>query len=357
MYFRDIIGQDEAIRKLRSAIDNNKLPHALLISGPEGTGGLALAYAAAQYILCQHKHDGEPCGECPECKQAAKLGHPDLHWVYPVLNRNKGGGKEASISEDFLPEWRESFLKNHYLTLAEWNNCISSDENKQPKIFVSEASNVIKTLSTKPFESDFRIMILWLPEKMNEDAANKLLKIIEEPYDKTFFLLVSVDPEQIIGTILSRVQRLQLAPIDSSGNFVQPGIQMPDRDDRDFFFEKFCAMMRLSYAKNLYGMRSWADEMSALGRERAKNYLQYAQVLIRENYILNLRQPELNYMNQDEETFSQKFSRFVNAHNVDGIMHELEVAETDIIQNVNSKMVFFDLSLKLIMLLKAGSQA
>ena len=355
MFFKDIIGQDEAVRRLRDAIDKNKMPHALLITGPEGTGGLPLAHAAAQYILCQHRHDGEPCGECPECLQAHKLGHPDLHWVYPLINRG-GSGKDASVSDDLLNDWRTTYMANPYLTLQQWIKAQASDENKQAHIFVSESASIIRTLSTKPYESDYRIMIIWLPEKLNEDAANKLLKIIEEPYEKTYFLLVSNDPEHIIGTIQSRVQRLQLAPVDGRGNFVQPGIIQPDEEDRQFFFEKFCAMMRLSYARRLYEMKAWSDEMGALKRERAKAYLQYAQVLIRENYVLNLRQPELNYMKPDEAEFSQRFSRFVNARNVEGIMHELEVAENDITQNVSGKMVFFDISLKLIMLLKAGSQ-
>ncbi len=355
MFFKDIVGQDSAVQKLRDAIDNNRLPHALMITGPEGTCGLALAWAAAQYILCQHKHDGEACGVCPECIQASKLGHPDLHWVYPLINKG-GSGKDASTSEDFLPEWREAISQNPYINLSQWIKAQGSDENKQAHIFVSEAGNIIKTLSTKPYESDYRILILWMPEKLNEDAANKLLKIIEEPYEKTYFLLVSHNPDQIIGTIQSRVQRLQLAPIDYLGNFVQPGIQIPDEEDRLYFFEKFCSMMRLSYARKLYDMKKWSEEMSGLGRERQKSFLQYAQNLIRENYVMNLHQPELNYMKPDEEAFSSRFSRFVNAKNVEGIMHELEVAETDVTQNVSSKMIFFDLSLKLIMLLKAGSQ-
>lgn len=355
MKFSEIVGQESAVLKLRSAIDNNKLPHALLITGPVGTGGLPLAHAAAQYILCQHRHDGEACGTCPECIQVQKLGHPDLHWVYPLINKG-GSGKEASVSEDYMAEWRKAYLENPYITLPQWIREIGSDENKQVHIFVSEADSIIHTLSTKPYESDYRIMIIWLPEKINEDAANKLLKIIEEPYDKTFFLLVSNDPDHIIGTIQSRVQQLKLAPFDGQNNFVQPGIQVPTEEDRLYFFEKFCSMMRLSYARKLFEMKAWSDEMGALKREKAKSYLQYAQVLIRENYIMNLRQPELNYMHADEETFSTKFSRFVNSKNVEGIMHELEVAENDIAQNVSGKMVFFDLSLKLIMLLKAGSQ-
>lgn len=356
MRFSDITGQESAANRLRSAIDRNKLPHALLITGPEGTGGLPLAHAAGQYILCQHRTNGEPCGKCPECLQAQKLGHPDLHWVFPIVNRG-GSGKDASVSDDFLAEWRTAYGQNPYLTLQQWLKEAISDENKQAHIFVSEAASIIHTLSTKPYESDYRIMIIWLPEKMNEDAANKLLKIIEEPYEKTYFFLVSNNPDQIIGTIQSRVQTLQLAPVDGHNNFVQPGIQVPDEEDRQFFFEKFCAMMRLSYSRKLYEMKAWSDEMGTLKREKAKSYFQYSQNLIRENYILNLRQPELNYMHEDEEAFSQKFSRFVNSRNVEGIMHELEVAENDISQNVNSKMVFFDLSLKLIMLLKLGNQA
>jgi len=352
MYFKDIIGQENAVESLRNAIDNNRLPHALLICGQEGTEGLALAHTAAQYIICQHKHDGEPCGVCPECLQVKKCAHPDLHWVYPIVNK-AGSGKDASVSEDYISDWKESYLQNPNLSMKQWVRSIVSDENKQPKIFVSEAGALIKALSTRPYESDFRIVILWLPEKMNEDTANKLLKIIEEPYDKTHFLLVSHDPDHIIGTIQSRVQRLTLAP-PTHEQLKQ--MQNEDADeDTAFFFEKFCAMMRLSYCKKLYDMKAWSDEMAGIGRERQKNYFQYAQRLIRENYIMNLRQPELNYMSDEEEQFSTKFSRFVNSRNVEGIMEELSQAEIDITQNGNAKMIFFDLSLKLIMLLKLGN--
>ncbi len=357
MQFKDIIGQDAAVAKLRAAIDRNKLPHALLITGPAGTAGLPLAHAAAQYIICQHKHDGEPCGECPECIQAQKIGHPDLHWVYPVINKNTGD-KDPSISDDYLPQWREEYGKNPNLTLPQWVRAMTSakENNKQPQIFVSEASAIINTLSTKPYESDYRVMIIWLPELFSEKTANKLLKIIEEPYEKTFFLLVSNEPDNIIGTIQSRVQRLQLAPIDGQGNFVQPGVKVPDETDREKFLDLFIRMMRLSYMRNLSGMREWSLEMAKLKREQAKNFLQYAQTMIRENYIMNLREPALNYMKDDEKAFSERFSPYVNMRNVEGIMHELELAENDIGQNASAKMVFFDLSLKLIMLLKAGNQ-
>lgn len=376
--FDNIIGQKEYIASLRTAIDNNRLPHALLISGNEGTGGLALAYAAAQYLICPHRHDGDACGQCPQCLQLGKLQHPDVHFVFPVVR--KKNQKEAPISLDYMSEWRKAFLNNHYLTLNEWT-ATSGEENKQAGIFVAEANNIIKTLSVKPFESDYRVMIIWLPEKMNEETANKLLKIIEEPNDMTHFFLVSQEPERIIGTIQSRVQRINLPPIAdvdiqqalvsrfdcpqdkaidyarmSHGSYVEALKLLNDDEERSFYFTKFCEMMRLSYAKKLFDMKEWSEEMSGIGRERQKAYLQYAQQMIRENFIMNFNTPSLNYLNENERTFSSRFHAFVNHNNVTGIMDELALAEKDIMQNVNAKMVFFDLSLKLIMLLKSANK-
>lgn len=376
--FDNIIGQKEYIASLRTAIDNNRLPHALLISGNEGSGSLALAYAAAQYLICPHRHDGDACGQCPQCLQLGKLQHPDLHFVFPVVR--KKNQKEAPISLDYMSEWRNAFLNNHYLTLNEWTTT-SGEENKQAGIFVAEANNIIKTLSVKPFESDYRVMIIWLPEKMNEETANKLLKIIEEPNDMTHFFLVSQEPERIIGTIQSRVQRINLPPIAdvdiqqalvsrfncpqdkaidyarmSHGSYVEALKLLNDDEERSFYFTKFCEMMRLSYAKKLFDMKEWSEELSGIGRERQKAYLQYAQQMIRENFIMNFNTPSLNYLNESERTFSSRFHAFVNHNNVAGIMDELALAEKDIMQNVNAKMVFFDLSLKLIMLLKSANK-
>ena len=376
--FDNIIGQKEYIASLRTAIDNNRLPHALLISGNEGSGSLALAYAAAQYLICPHRHDGDACGQCPQCLQLGKLQHPDVHFVFPVVR--KKNQKEAPISLDYMSEWRNAFLNNHYLTLNEWTTT-SGEENKQAGIFVAEANNIIKTLSVKPFESDYRVMIIWLPEKMNEETANKLLKIIEEPNDMTHFFFVSQEPERIIGTIQSRVQRINLPPIAdvdiqqalvsrfdcpqdkaidyarmSHGSYVEALKLLNDDEERSFYFTKFCEMMRLSYAKKLFDMKEWSEELSGIGRERQKAYLQYAQQMIRENFIMNFNTPSLNYLNESERTFSSRFHAFVNHNNVAGIMDELALAEKDIMQNVNAKMVFFDLSLKLIMLLKSANK-
>ena len=357
------------------AIDNDRLPHALLISGSEGTGGLAMAFAMAQYLICPEKHDGEACGTCPQCVQLGKLQHPDVHFVFPVVKKE---GKDT-ISIDYMAEWRDAFLNNQYLTLNEWVMA-SSAENKQAQIFVAESNHIVKELSTKPFESDYRVMIIWLPEKMREDAANKLLKIIEEPFEKTHIIMVSEEPEHIIGTIQSRVQRISLPPIAdtdieqalisnfgcshedakdyarmSHGSYVAALKLMNDDEERKYFFTKFCEMMRLSYAKRLFDMKDWSVELSGIGRERQKAFLQYSQQMIRENFIMNFNTPELNYISEGEREFSSRFHAFVNHNNVVGIMDELASAEKDIMQNVNAKMVFFDLSLKLIMLLKSAN--
>ena len=350
MLFKDITGQQAAAQQLRDAIDNNRMPHALLISGREGSGALTLALTAAQYILCEnHTADGEPCERCPHCLQIHKLQHPDLHFAFPVVNRKGQSGDDSAVSLDYIAEWRDILLRRPDITYTDWVKFIS-DEGKNAQIYKAEASSIIRILSTKPYESDKRVMIIWLPEKINETASNKLLKIIEEPYPKTFFLLVSNDPDRVLGTILSRCQRLNIPPLDPC--WMQPHIEP---DERQYFFDKFCAMMRLSYMRRIFDMRDWSVEMAGLGRQRQQDFLQYAQSMIRENFILNVSMPEgqsVNYMDDQEAQFSSRFHLYVNHRNVEGIMNELAQAEKDIAQNGAAKIIFFDLSLKLIMLLK-----
>ena len=350
MLFKDITGQQAAAQQLRDAIDHDRMPHALLISGREGSGALTLALTAAQYILCEnHTPDGEPCERCPHCLQIHKLQHPDLHFAFPVVNRKGQSGDDSAVSLDYIAEWRDILLRRPDITYTDWVKFIS-DEGKNAQIYKAEASSIIRILSTKPYESDKRVMIIWLPEKINETASNKLLKIIEEPYPKTFFLLVSNDPDRVLGTILSRCQRLNIPPLDPC--WMQPRIEP---DERQYFFDKFCAMMRLSYMRRIFDMRDWSVEMAGLGRQRQQDFLQYAQSMIRENFILNVSMPEgqsVNYMDDQEAQFSSRFHLYVNHRNVEGIMNELAQAEKDIAQNGAAKIIFFDLSLKLIMLLK-----
>jgi len=348
--FKDIQGQETAAQQLREAIDNDRMPHALMIIGREGSGALSLALAAAQYLLCEtHTPEGEPCEQCPHCLQVHRLQHPDLHFVFPVVNRKGQSGEDSATSEDYMDEWRDMLLRHPDMTYTEWVKYIS-DEGKNAQIFKNEATNIVRILSTKPMESDNRVMIIWLPEKINETASNKLLKIIEEPYPRTFFLLVTNNPDRVLGTIQSRCQRLNLQTLDPA--WMKPRIE---EEERQYFFEKFCAMMRLSYMRRLYDMRDWSQEMASLGRQRQQDFLQYAQSMIRENFILNANTPGLNYMEEDEAQFSTRFHLYVNHRNVEGIMNELALAEKDIQGNGSAKIIFFDLSLKLIMLLKNGN--
>jgi DNA polymerase-3 subunit delta' len=277
------------------------------------------------------------------------LQHPDLHFAFPVVNRKGQSGDDSAVSLDYIAEWRDILLRRPDITYTDWVKFIS-DDGKNAQIYKAEASSIIRILSTKPYESDKRVMIIWLPEKINETASNKLLKIIEEPYPKTFFLLVSNDPDRVLGTILSRCQRLNIPPLDPC--WMQPRIEP---DERQYFFDKFCAMMRLSYMRRIFDMRDWSVEMAGLGRQRQQDFLQYAQSMIRENFILNVSMPEgqsVNYMDDQEAQFSSRFHLYVNHRNVEGIMNELAQAEKDIAQNGAAKIIFFDLSLKLIMLLK-----
>lgn len=360
MFFSDCTGQHLAAQRIRRAIDDDRMPHALMLCGREGSGALRLALATAQYILCTHRTpEGEPCGECLACRQAQKMAHPDLHFVFPVVNRSGQSGDNSAISDEYLDDWREQMEADPDVTYSNWVKRISQ-EGKTAQIYVNEATQIIRKLSMKPYESDYRVMIIWLPERINEKASNKLLKIIEEPYEKTHFLLVSNEPDHVLGTIQSRCQRINLAPIDP--NWLQP---QPDADDRELFLDLFRKMMRFSYARKLFDMRQWSLDISELGRERQQSFLQYAQAQIRENYLLNYvdayptvdGQPmaEASYLQADEAEFATRFHLFVNHRNVEGIMKELEQAERDIAQNGLAKIVFFDLSLKLIMLLKNGN--
>ena len=343
--------QPDAARLLREAIDNNRMPHALLITGREGSGALPLALETAQYILCEHHTpDGLACGQCPHCLQVKRLQHPDLHFAFPVVNRKGQTSDDSAVSTDYIAEWRDLLLPDGDLTYSQWVKYIS-EEGKNAQIYKTEASRIIHILSTKPYESDSRVMIIWLPERINETASNKLLKIIEEPYPRTYFILVSLDPDRVMGTIVSRCQRLHLPPRDPA--WMQPHFS---EEDRHYYFEKFCAMMRLSYARRLFDMREWSQEMASLGRQRQQDFLQYAQAMLRENFILNVPQPaegqDINYMQADEAQFSTRFHPYVNQRNVEGIMQALDLAERDIAQNGAARIVFFDLSLQLIMLLK-----
>jgi len=384
MLFSQIIGQQDIKTRLIRTVTEQRIPHAQLLRGPEGIGKLALAIAYAQYICCENRTTTDSCGICPSCVKYRKLAHPDLHFVFPVI---KPAGKSSVVCDDFIAEFREMVLQNSYFGLNDWYAKISGDA-KQGLIYSNESEEIIRKLSLKTYESEYKIMIIWLPEKMHGTCANKLLKILEEPPEKTVFLMVSNTPDEIITTILSRTQHIHVPRLSDSeiiqalikneeleiesneaeyathianGSYLNALAVLNEGDENKQNFDRFVMVMRLAWQvgnkkdhASLKTLRKWSDDMAAasMGRERQKNFLSYAQRMTRENFINNMQQPDLNYLTLDEADFSQRFSPFINERNVEDLMSEFALAERHIEQNVNAKMVFFDLTLKVIMLLK-----
>lgn len=372
MYFKDIIGQEEAKERLIQNVKEGKIAHAQLFCGGQGIGKLPLAIAYARYLSCQNPNDEDACGKCPNCVKFDKLAHPDLHFVFPVVKKKSS---KETVSDDYLPEWRELLKETPYFNLPMWLQAMGT-ENQQALIYVKESDEIIRKLSLKSSQGGYKIMIIWMPEKMNTECSNKLLKLLEEPPAQTLFLLVSEEPDALLTTIQSRTQRIQLHGIReeaiatllvqrygvqqedavhiahlSAGNFLKALETIHLNEDSKQFFELFVNLMRLAYQRKIREMKQWSETLAAMGREKQKNFLNYSQQMLRENFIYNFRDSSLVYMNAEERNFSSRFAPFVNEKNVIGIMNELSEAQRHIEQNVNAKMVFFDFALKMIVLL------
>ncbi|MRT92461.1 DNA polymerase III subunit delta' [Ancylomarina sp. 16SWW S1-10-2] len=373
MQFKDIIGQEDTKSRFIQSVNADRVSHAQLIVGEKGVGKLAMAIAFAQYISCQNKQANDSCGECPSCKKYQKLIHPDLHFVFPVV---KGKGVSNPVSDTYIKQWRTQVLSNPYFDLNDWYSSLGV-ENAQGMIYSNESNEIIKKLNLKTYESDYKIMIIWLPEKMHASCANKLLKLIEEPPNKTIFFLVSEEPNRILQTIRSRAQMMKIPRIEkealslalkseynlsdtelknlvrlSEGSYQKARTLIKNSDENAFNFDRFVSIMRICYARNVLDLMTWSEEISAIGRERQKSFLQYCLKMIRENFILNLKQEEMTFLNGEEMNFSQRFSPFINEDNVWQIADELTKAYNDIEQNGNAKIIFLDLSLRWIKLLR-----
>lgn len=374
MFFRDVIGQEEVKNRFRMEVAEGRVPHAQLLCGPEGVGKLPLAIAYARYLCCTNRTATDACGTCASCVKFNKLAHPDLHFVFPVVKK-KTSSREV-VSDDYIARWRSFVLANPYFGFNHWLDEMDV-ENAQAMIYSRESEEIVRKLSYKSSEGGYKVMIIWLPEKMNATCSNKLLKILEEPPAQTVFLLVSEAPDMILPTILSRTQRIQVSKVDeadiraileqrygllpgdaeevarlANGNVVKALEAIHLSEDNKRFFDLFVSLMRLSYMRKLKEMKQWSEEVAGMGREKQKNFLAYCQRMLRENFISNFRRSELVYMNKDESGFSTRFAPFINERNVMGILYELSEAQLHIEQNVNPKMVFFDFSLKMIVLLK-----
>ncbi len=374
MQFSQVIGQQTIKDRLVRSVKENRVSHAQLFQGPEGSGSLALAMAYSQFLSCENRLEKDSCGKCPSCIKYEKLVHPDQHFVFPVA-ATKTIVKEP-ISDDFIQEWRELILENPYITPNLWYENIGI-ENKQGIINKRESNEIIQKFGLKTFESDYKILIIWMPEKMNLTAANKLLKLIEEPPENSVFLLVSENTEQIIPTILSRTQLIKIPGIDelslfnalkdkyqmpeddlqqaahvAGGNFISALDIIEQSDNHEMNFDRFVQIMRLAYSRNLIEIFDWVEDISVIGREYQKVFLSFSLRMIRENYLLNLKNESLVRLSVKERDFSDKFKAFINSENAGLIAEEFNLAFVHIEANAYARIVFLDLALKLVKLIR-----
>ncbi len=368
MYFRDIIGLTDVKKHLIQSVQRGFIPHARLIYGAEGVGKLPLTTAYARYLHCEHRGSDDACGSCPACKKIDKFAHPDLHFVFPVV--------KSKVCDEYLPQWRDFLQQNKYFNLNNWLGFIQT-ENAQGVIYAKESDEIIRKLNLKVYESQYKIMIVWLPEKMHDACANKLLKMVEEPPKHTIFLLVSEEPESLLITIRSRCQPLHIgriaqqdmiAALESKnaltrddalsvehiahGSYAKALELVEGAGQSAHFFELFVSMMRAAVSRNIKMIKSVSSELAGIGREMQKSFLSFSLRMFREYFINNLQHPEMVYLNRQEKEFGVRFSPFINEKNIEQLSDEFSTAYRQIEQNGNARIIFLDLCLKITVLLK-----
>ena len=362
MRFADITGQEDLKRHLVQSVDAGRISHAQLFTGQAGAGALALAVAYVQYLCCCHRRGGDSCGECPDCKQIAALAHPDLHLVFPVNKQGKKSG-EVMRSDEFLPLFRGLFAeRGGYFSAQDWYDRLDLGKTLKGMIAAREADDIIRKLSFKSFEADYKTMLIWLPEAMNEEAANKILKILEEPWEKTLFVLVSERPDLLLPTILSRTQEVvvpRLTDEEVRAELERRGERDPEKirtftrlaagdlielehllrgegdELRKDDFEFFCSLMRLSYNDKHLELMAWAEEVAQLSREQQRSFLTDAVRLLRESYLLHAGLGEISCLWGEEAKFCRNFAPFIGNQNIESLVAEAESAMAQIRQNGN----------------------
>lgn len=373
MFFKDVVGQEEIKKRLIRSVKEQRISHAQLFAGHSGTGKLAMALAYAQYISCKNRTDEDSCGVCSSCHKYQKLAHPDLHFVFPIFNSK---AFKKPVSDDFLPQWREMLKKNPYFGLGDWLQYIEA-ENAQGEIYERESDTILQKLNMKSFESEYKVMIIWLAEKMNVACANKLLKMIEEPPSKTVFILITEDEESVISTIRSRAQLVKFPFVEdkalaaalqkiegidpeiipdavhlANGSYSRALAYLKPGEDQQFYFQKFQEMMRFAYARQVRELIDWADEMARIGRDKQKAYYAAALRLVREYFISNLKRNEIVYMNREEKEWGKKFAPFINERNIVPFANEFELSLKHISMNGNPRIIFLDTALRMVRLIK-----
>ena len=372
MRFTDVIGQDEVRERLLQMYEEGRLPHAVMLCGPSGVGKLALAVAFGCHLLT------ESAGENRRTNAQAmldRLEHPDLHFTYPTIKLPSMSSDHMPVSDDFASEWHRLIIQGPYFSMDQWLTAIGA-ENQQAIITAGESDNLVRKLSLKSSQGGYKVSIIWLPERMNIACANKLLKLIEEPPQQTVFLMCCEEPDKLLETIRSRVQRIDVKRLPTNvivqalterrgideeqavriarlanGSWLRAQQELQTDSENEQFLDLFILLMRQAYKRDVKGMKTWSDTMASFGREKQKRFLHYFLRMTRESFVYNFGQAELNYMTLAEENFARNFARFINEANILAISDLVNLAIRDIGQNANAKIVFFDLALQMIVLL------
>jgi len=369
MQFRDIIGQEKIKEQLIRTVKENRVSHAQLFLGPEGSGSLPLALAYAQYINCEQRLDHDSCGHCASCRKYGKLIHPDLHFSYPFFAAHK-----EDTASTFMEEWRHSFLSNPYLNLDSWRHSLDGG-NKQANINIAECHHIIQKLSLKAFEATYKVLIMWLPEFLDKEG-NTLLKLIEEPPERTLFLLVTQNQDQLLNTIISRTQLVKINAIDresltqylvqekgldqakatqlayiSGGNMQQ--VQSLLTDTSNNYFDLFVQWLRLCFGAKVLDILALVDEeLAKLGRENQKSFLLYAIQMMREVILFKAGAKHLVHLPEAELLFVEKFAPLYSTDQLAACVQIFEKTSYYVERNANPKILFLDVSLQLIVLFK-----
>ncbi|MBD79684.1 MAG: DNA polymerase III subunit delta' [Crocinitomicaceae bacterium] len=376
MEMDQVIGQGEVKNHLMDAVKKGRIAHAQLFTGKKGTGGLALALAYAQAIVSNYATgEWDEAGDQSAKLKAQKMVHPDIHYVFPV-NKTDSINPKHPVSDDFIHLFRSAVIENPYLDLNDWYNYIGMG-NRQGLISVAESGNLLNKLSLKPFESKFKVLIIWMPECMNISAANKILKILEEPPKNTLFILVTEDTDQLLPTIISRTQIIKLDPLTdeeitdalvskfqisreeargvthlASGNY-QKAIQLLQQNKvGDFNRSEFITWMRLCFTKDVNGLMKWSGKMGKQNRENLKLFFEYGLHVFRESLILNYSDESLLRLEGSEKEFALKFAPFINQANCIRMVREFETGIIHVQRNANAKILLFDISIQVMKLIK-----
>ena len=368
MTFDNVIGQEDVRERLLQMAGEGRLPHAIMLCGPSGVGKKALATAFACHLLAGN--DGNA-----DHPMLRKLEHPDLHFTYPTIKLPSMGSDHKPVSDDFAREWHEMMMQGPYFSIDEWLAAIGA-ENQQAIITAGESDELVRKLSLKSSQGGYKVSVVWLPERMNIECANKLLKLIEEPPAQTMFLMVCEEPDKLLETIRSRVQRIDVKKLPTNticqaliekrgidtlaaqriarlanGSWMKALQELQVGTENEQFMDLFIMLMRLAYQRKVKDLRKWSDTMAAFGREKQRRFLNFFLRMVRENFIYNFQKPDLCYMTQKEEDFARNFARFINEANVMPLYDLANMAYRDIGQNANAKIVFFDFALQVIVLL------